>query len=153
MVVEGARAATAISSKSHAVVPSHSQMRTVCAAVVAVIELEDPLTRTRSTRSPLVVGAASRNIFAAASDAVGVGARVAQAVTAASERACAKGACAVIIELGDVATLYTSKPALIHDSGCCRCVRITGVKQLLLQPVRGHAIHAADLRVNDLLIG
>lgn len=61
-------------------------MPTVCAAVLAVIELEQAFTVIESMRRPLVDVGVSCTMFAAASDAVAVGARVVQAVTAASDR-------------------------------------------------------------------
>lgn len=58
-------------------------------------------------RRPLVLVGTKARMLAPASEAVAVGARVVQAVAAASEACATYGVCAVMIELGVVAKIYT----------------------------------------------
>ena len=84
-VALGACAETEISSIKYAVVPSHAQIPTSCAAVVAVMLLDAALTSMRSMRRPFTLTGVSSTMFAAAKLAVAVGARVVQADAAARD--------------------------------------------------------------------
>tara|TARA_R110002126_G_scaffold28540_4_gene95148 strand:- start:2887 stop:3231 length:345 start_codon:yes stop_codon:yes gene_type:complete len=80
VVVDGVTAVTAISCIRKAVVPSHIQMPTSCAALTVDMLVPTALTWIESILNPLVDGGTKAVMLAPARDAVAVGARVVHAV-------------------------------------------------------------------------